>query len=277
MGPGIEPGDPPADPFHLQQSFGQIGTVEIGNLEFPAQGRTQGGGSFGHRSVIEVDSRNRVAGTGFRRLFLDPQHPPLVVEFENTIAFRVPDRVTEDQGALRQVRSAPQTLQQTMAEKNVVAQNQRHRLFPDEGFPDQKRLGQSSGLGLFSVRNGESDLASVSQKLSKKRQVLRGRYDENLPDAGQHQSGKGVIDHWLVVDGHQLLADDMRKRVEPRAASTRENDPSHGRPPAIRPCRVPASWRDARAFHQASLSRYQSTVFSSAWSNAWAGVQDSSR
>ena len=38
-----------------------------------------------------------------------------------------------------------------------------------------------------------------------------------------------VIDHRLVVDRQQLLADDARERIEPRAGAAGEDDPLHGK------------------------------------------------
>ena len=48
------------------------------------------------------------------------------------------------------------------------------------------------------------------------------------PDSAKHQHGKRVIDHWLVINRHELLADDSGKRIEAGA----------GAPARIMPLRV---------------------------------------
>ncbi len=54
--------------------------------------------------------------------------------------------------------------------------------------------------------------------------VLRRRDDQHLADARQHQRGERVVDHRLVVDRQQLLADRVRDRVQARARTTGQDD-----------------------------------------------------
>ena len=59
-----------------------------------------------------------------------------------------------------------------------------------------------------------------------------GRGDhQDVADPRQHQRGQRVVDHRLVVDRHQLLADAQRDRVEPGARATGQDDAAHGRHP----------------------------------------------
>ena len=48
-----------------------------------------------------------------------------------------------------------------------------------------------------------------------------------VADAGQHQHADGVVDHRLVVDGQQLLADAFRYGVKPCAGASGENYAFH--------------------------------------------------
>ena len=54
-----------------------------------------------------------------------------------------------------------------------------------------------------------------------------GGDDQDLADARQHQHGERVVDHRLVVDRQQLLADDQRDRIQPRAGAAGQDDALH--------------------------------------------------
>ena len=85
-----------------------------------------------------------------------------------------------------------------------------------------------------------ADLKALVQELRGREQSLKvllivGRGDDqHVPDPRQHQRGQRVVDHRLVVDRHQLLADAERHRVQTATTSAGEDDPSH-RPNLSRP------------------------------------------
>ena len=68
------------------------------------------------------------------------------------------------------------------------------------------------------------DLAAVAQQALVAADVLGGRDQQDLADAGQHQRGQRVVDHRLVVDRQQLLADRPGDRVQPGAGPAGQND-----------------------------------------------------
>ena len=78
----------------------------------------------------------------------------------------------------------------------------------------------------------------LSQHLLETRRVLRGRDDQDFPDARQHERGQRIVDHGLVVDGQQLLAHAQGDGVQPRAGAAGQNDaaPVHASP-ALTPMR----------------------------------------
>ena len=76
-----------------------------------------------------------------------------------------------------------------MAVKEVVAEGQRHRQPADELAADQERLRDAAGLGLYSVVEGDAELAAVPQQAAEGLLIGRGRDDQYLADARQHQSG----------------------------------------------------------------------------------------
>ena len=84
-------------------------------------------------------------------------------------------------------------------------------------------------------RRARCPTAQPSPSSSRNRgRSLGRRDDQDLADARQHQDAERVVDHRLVVDRQQLLADDPGQRVEPRARAAGQDDPLHrGRRPAV--------------------------------------------
>src|SRR5438876_6514048 len=55
-------------------------------------------------------------------------------------------------------------------------------------------------------------------------QIAGSRYHNNFPNTSQHQRGKRVIDHGLVVDGKQAFAYGVSDGIEACTRASREND-----------------------------------------------------
>ena len=55
-------------------------------------------------------------------------------------------------------------------------------------------------------------------------QVLRCGDEADIPDAGHHQGGQGIIDHGLVINGHELLADAEGQRIQTGAGAACQQD-----------------------------------------------------
>ena len=70
----------------------------------------------------------------------------------------------------------------------------------------------------------ELHLEWSARRRLKSRQVLGSGNDENLADARQHQGAEQLVNYRLVVNWHQLLADSLSYRVQPRAAATGEDN-----------------------------------------------------
>ena len=60
----------------------------------------------------------------------------------------------------------------------------------------------------------------------RRRVMWRGDH-QHLVDAGEDQRGQRVVDHRLVVDRDELLADAQRHRMQPRARAAGQDDASH--------------------------------------------------
>lgn len=97
-------------------------------------------------------------------------------------------------------------------------------MIPDEFFANQKGLGQAVRAGLHGILQVEPLLAAVSQKLSETRRTLRGADDEDVTDPCQHQCAERLVDHGLVENGQQLLADRQRGRMQTCSGTAGEDD-----------------------------------------------------
>ena len=81
-----------------------------------------------------------------------------------------------------------------------------------------------SGRGCSAYSKRRPHCWPVPEQLAEARQVLRRGDDQDIPDAREHQRAQRVVDHRLVVDREQLLADHAGQRVEPRARAAGEDD-----------------------------------------------------
>src|SRR5476651_1522500 len=110
-----------------------------------------------------------------------------------------------------------------MAIEDIVAEYQCDGFPSDKVPPDNERLGETFGLGLDRIGQSDTELGTVAQQLLETRQILWSRNNQYVPDSGEHQRGKGVVDHRLVIDRQQLLRHGLRHRIQPRARTAREN------------------------------------------------------
>ena len=106
--------------------------------------------------------------------------------------------------------------------------------------PMMKACARPSGLGCTAkvrlMPNCEPSPSSRWKPLG----LVGCRDDQDVPDAREHQRGERVVDHRLVVDRHQLLADALGDRVQSRAGAAGQDDSAHGCHPRVRPG---FSWR----------------------------------
>lgn len=113
---------------------------------------------------------------------------------------------------------------EVMAVEDVVPQHQGTGSAVEEFLANQKGLCQTIRAGLHLVLKAQAPLAAIAQQLFEARRVLRGADDQNVPDARQHQRAQRVVDHGLVVDGQQLLADGQGGGVQTGAGAASQND-----------------------------------------------------
>ncbi|MPM61143.1 hypothetical protein SDC9_107997 [bioreactor metagenome] len=117
-----------------------------------------------------------------------------------------------------------QQLVEVVAVEDVVAQHQRAGAAVQELFANQKGLRQPIGTGLHRVLQANAPLAAVAQQLLETRRVLRRADDQNVANTRQHQRAERVVDHWLVIDRQQLLADRQCGGMQARARASGQDD-----------------------------------------------------
>ncbi len=151
----------------------------------------------------------------------------VAVELDDAVGRRFGDVVGEHVTAVR-VDALPQARAQPRPVEDVVAQDEGDALVADEVGADEERLREAFRARLRGVGHRDAEVRPIPQQPLELRLVLRRRDDQDLPDAGHHERRQRVVDHRLVIDGHELLADALGDRVQPGARAASENDSTHG-------------------------------------------------
>lgn len=116
---------------------------------------------------------------------------------------------------------------ETGSVEDIVAQHQAHAVVAYEVAANYESLRQAVGRRLFGILQAATDVLAVAEQPPEPGEVLRRRDNEDVADAGQHQRRQRIVDHRLVVNGEQLLADTLGDGVEPCAAPARQYDTFH--------------------------------------------------
>ena len=149
-------------------------------------------------------------------LLFDRDGMAVLVEFHHAEALGVVHVIAEHRGAavlLGLGHRSAQVLRKPVAVEDVVAQHQGAGIAVDEVLADDEGLRQAVGAGLFGVGQLDAVLGAVAQKRLESGQVGGRGYDQDVLDAREHERGKRVEDHGLIVYGKQLLRSHRGKRV----------------------------------------------------------------
>ena len=230
MGPGVEPGEAAAQDLDFQLAVLQEGLVHARDFELPAGAGLDPLGDLDDLVGVEVEADDRVVALRVRGLFFDAQAVAPAVEFGDAVALGVGDPVAKDGGLLGFPGVFHRLLQQldkAVAVENVVAEDHADAVVADEVLADEEGLGEAVRGGLLGVREADAVIGAVPEQAPEAREVLRRADDQDVADPRQHQRADGVIDHRLVVDRQQLLADAFRNRVETGAGAAGEYNAFH--------------------------------------------------
>jgi hypothetical protein len=109
----------------------------------------------------------------------------------------------------------------------VVTENESDAIGADKIGAENKGIGQAARMILAGIRNTQAKIGAVAQQALEQRPILRGRDDEDLANAGEHQHRQRIVDHRLVEHRQQLLGDDGRHRIKPGSRAAGQNDAFH--------------------------------------------------
>ena len=224
VGAGIEPRGAAAQQLDLERAQGEVARVDVGDLELAPGRGPDLAGDVAHPVVVEVEPGDGVVGLGPGGLLLDADGAAVPVELEHAVGPRLLHVVAEDGGARRPARGALKRLAQVVAVEDVVAQHQAAVVRADEVAADEERLRDPVGRGLGGVGQREPPLLAAAEQPLERREVLRGRDDQHVPDPAQHQRGERVVDHRLVVDRQELLADPAGHGVQAGARAAGQDE-----------------------------------------------------
>ena len=246
VGPGVQPGEATAQDLDFQLAVLQEGLVHARDFELAAGAGLDALGDLDDLVGVEVEADDRVVALRVRGLLFDAQAVAPAVEFRDAVALGVGDPVAEDGGlgegrffaALRMTGRALrmtggvfhrllQQLDEAVAVEDVVAEDHADAVVADEVLADEEGLGEAVRGGLLGIREADAVVGAVPEQAPEAREVLRRTDDQDVADSRQHQRTDGVIDHRLVVDRQQLLADAFRNRVETGAGAAGEYNAFH--------------------------------------------------
>ena len=227
-GPRVEPGRAARQHRDGEVVALQVGLVDGRDLELATVARCQPAGDLHDVVVVEVQPGHRVAAPWVLGLLLDRSDRAVLVELHDAVGAGVAHVVREDV-ATADIDEPREGSAEPGAVEDVVAEHQGDGVVADEVRADDEGLGQALGPRLDRVGDLDAPLGPVAEEADELVAVVGSRDDEDLPDAGHHQCRQRVVDHRLVVDGHQLLGDRTGDRVQSRARAAGEDDALHGR------------------------------------------------
>jgi hypothetical protein len=213
-GPGVQPRRAPVEHGDVQGAATQVLRIDRGDLELAPVTGLEVPRDLDDVVVVEVQTGDGVAALGLLRLLLDREHLAVGTELHDAVRRGVGHPVGEHPAAGDRAvgREGPP---EPGAVEDVVAEHEGDGLVADEVRADDEGLGQPLGARLDGVLEGDAQVGAVTEEVPELRLVLRSRDHQDLADAGHHQRGERVVDHRLVVDRHDLLADAPGDRVEP--------------------------------------------------------------
>jgi hypothetical protein len=185
------------------------------NLELAASRRSQTSRDFDHLIVKEVQASDRELRLRLTRLFFQPDHASLLVEFHDTISLRVTDPITEHRGALLACSRRTKVVRQVRAVKDVVAKRETHSIRPDKLLPNDKGLRETLRRGLRGILDVQANVTTVIKQAPETVLLVGSRDHEDVADARQHQQRQRIVDERLIENRQELFADGSGQRMQP--------------------------------------------------------------
>ena len=220
---GIEPGDAAAEQLDPQRPPGEIGAVDVGDLQLPAGGGLELSSELDAARVVEVKARDRVGRARRCGLLRQIDHAPAGIELHHPVALGIAHVVGEHRSLGAAGGGGAQLLRQSVAVEEIVAEDQAHGIGADEVGADQERFGDAARLALHRILHANAPLCAVAEQPLKERPVVRRADQERLANPGEHERGERIVDQRLVVDrqesnhryGPPVVGIRLRDRIGP--------------------------------------------------------------
>ena len=105
------------------------------------------------------------------------------------------------------------------AVEDIIAEHECDAVIANEILANQEGLREPLRPRLDRIIDHESELGAVTKEALEGTRILRGGDDEDFPNPRLDERGQRIVNHRLVIDGHELLRDALGNRVEPRAGT----------------------------------------------------------
>ena len=205
MGPGVEPGVAAAHYLNRELSLLEIKTIQVGNLQFSARRGFKALGKRNDLPVVEIETCNRVVGSGMFGLFFKGKDLSCGVKFGHAVSLRVVYMVGEYAGSRLPLAGIVKEMMKVVPVEYVVSQYQRASVLTNKVVANDEGLRQAIRAGLNGVLEAETPLAAVAKKLLKARGVLRCGNNKYVSYPSQHEGAERVVDHRFVEYRQQLF------------------------------------------------------------------------
>ena len=191
----------PGHHLYCQVTALQIHAVDVGDFQLAPGRGFDVPGDFQHIVVIKIKSCHRVTGAGCQG-FPQCRWPGRRHQIPPRRSARDPARSRQRPRRRIPAQRPGAVLGEAAAVENIVTQHQGHRGIGNKIGPQYEGLGQAVGAGLDGIAQLNTPLPTVTQQFGKRRLVLGGGDNQDLPNAGPHQGGQGVVDHRFGIDRH---------------------------------------------------------------------------
>ena len=172
MRAGIEPCKAASEDFDAQIALFEIDAVEVGDLQLAACGRLQRARDVDDLIVVVIESRYSLARFGLLGLFFNRANVPSCVEACDAIALRIVDVVHKD-GRTAAVRvGTAHDGGKVVAEKEIISQDQRHRIVADGIGTDDECLRDAFGSCLSREAQVEAPTRRICEQPLKQSEIM---------------------------------------------------------------------------------------------------------
>ena len=220
----VQPREAALERLHLQLAALQERLVDARDLKLPARRGPDTLRDIHDLVRVEVQAHHCVVRLRVCGFLLDRKAVTHRIELRHAVTLGIVDPVAEDRGLAILLGCADCLAKKTRearAVEDIVPQNQTHGVVADEVRADKECLCKTVRGRLLGIRDTNTVVGAVAQKTSETRKVIRCRDNHDIADTRKKQSRERVVDHRLIINRKQLLADTFRDRIQAAAAPAR--------------------------------------------------------